>query len=264
MNRFTYTDILKDFKCGALQWRIWSALGWNSIKMQYRRTFLGPLWITMQHSIFIIALGYMFATIQKEDFASFFLYFATGYTFWLLLSSFVTEAGNTFLGINGLPNMTRTAITTHIYLQLFTQLLLFAHKLIPLGIVIIVFHRSLSVNLPLFICGLIMFLVFGIWITALLGCLSLRFQDLMPALSSIMQILFFVTPVMFRHSMIPGGEKLSNLNPFFHYLIVVRGNLLNEEVTLTNWLAVICMNVIGIIFTLWVFRRSRPKLAYWV
>jgi ABC-type polysaccharide/polyol phosphate export permease len=263
MNRFTYGNIINDIISGLNQWRVWSSLSRNAIKMQYRRTILGPLWITLQQTIFIITLGYIFAAIQKENFSSFFVYFATGFTFWLLISSFVTSAGHTFTGINGLPNMTRAAISSHIYLRFSSEMLRFAHNSIPLIVIFIIFHNSISINIPLFICGFLMLMIFGFWISALLGCLSLRFQDLEQAVTSFMQVMFYVTPVIFQQSMIPGGDLISNLNPFYHILVVVRGNLINENVTLFNWIAVLVINVTGIGITLWVLRRSRPKLAYW-
>jgi ABC-type polysaccharide/polyol phosphate export permease len=263
MNRFKYIDIIDDIISGAKQWRIWSALSWNNIKMQYRRTLLGPIWITLQHTVFIITLGYMFATIQKENFSSFFVYFATGYTFWILIASFITMAGQTFLGINNLPNMTRSALSNHIYLQFSSQMLMFVHIIIPLIIIYLIFYDSLDINLPLFFYGFVMLMIFGFWVSALLGCLSLRFQDLMPAVNSIMQVMFFVTPIMYRNTMIPGADKFSNFNPFYHLLVVVRGNLINENVTLLNWAAVSIFNILGIIITLWVLRKARPMLAYW-
>lgn len=264
MNRFTYVDIIKDLIRGSRQWRIWSALAWNIIKMQYRRTVIGPFWITLQQTIFIIVLGYIFAGIQKEKFSPFFLYFATGYTIWLLISSFVTTAGNTFMGINGLPNMTQVALSNHIYLQFASQMMLFAHKVVPLIVILSLSHNIIAVNIPLLICGFCLLLVFGFWISALLGCLSLRFQDLKPAIASAMQVMFFLTPIMFEQSRIPGGEALSNFNPFFHIIVVVRGNIINENVTSINYIAAIVINIIGICFTLWVLRWSRPKLAFWV
>lgn len=264
MNRFTYSDIIHDIINGSKQWRIWATLAWNMIKMQYRRTILGPFWIALQHAIFILTLGYIFASIQKENYASFFVYFATGYTFWILISSFVTSAGNTFLGLNGLPNMTNAALSNHIYLQFTSQILLFAHKIIPLVVILLIFHNTITINFPLLLCGFLMLMIFGFWMSALLGCLSLRFQDIKPAFTSIMQVMFFVTPVMFQTSRIPGAEKFSSFNPFYHILVVVRGYIINEDVTLFNWIAVLVINIIGIGITLWVLRWSRPKLAYWV
>jgi len=264
MNRFTYSDIIHDIINGLKHWRIWSALSWNAIKMQYRRTILGPFWIALQHAIFILALGYIFASIQKENYSSFFVYFATGYTFWLLIFSFVTSAGNTFMGINGLPHMTRAAISNHIYLQFTSQILRFAHILIPLIFILLIFHDKISINIPLFLCGVFMLMIFGFWISVLLGCLSLRFQDLELAVTSIMQVMFFVTPIMFQTARIPGGEKFSSFNPFYHILVVIRGNIIKEEVTLFNWVAVLVINSVGICIALFVLRWARPKLAYWV
>lgn len=264
MNRFSYNDIIHDIIDGLKQWRIWSTIAWNMMKMHYRRTKLGHLWVALQHTIVIIVLGYMFAAIQKEQFSSFFVFFAIGYTFWLLISLFVTGAGDTFRGISSLPNMTKAALSNHIYLHFTSQMLVFAHRLIPLIAIFIIFHKSLSINLPLFLCGFLMLMIFGFWITALMGCLSLRFQDLNPAIASLMQIMFFVTPIMYQQSIIPGADKFNIFNPFYHILVVVRGNLIKEDVTLFNWMAVIMINILGIAITLWVLRRSRSKLAYWV
>ena len=234
------------------------------IKMEYRRTILGPIWIALQQAIFIITLGYIFASIQKENFTSFYVYFATGYTFWLLIASFITSAGNTFMGINGLPNMTRAALSSHIYLQFTSQIFLFIHRLIPLIVILLLFHNTVSINFPLLLCGFLMLMIFGFWVSALLGCLSLRFQDIVPAVTSITQVMFFLTPIMFEKSRIPGGDIFSDYNPFYHILVVVRGNIINENVTLYNWIAVLVINIIGIVITLLVLRWSRPKLAYWV
>lgn len=263
MNRFTYIDIIKDVKKGAENWRIWFALARNTIKMQYRRTVLGPFWITLQQTVLIVALGYIFASIQKENFASFFVYFAIGQTFWVLISSFVTSAGHTFVGINGLPYMTRAAVSNHIYLRFSGEMLKFFHNVIPLIVILVIFHKDTAINIPLFLCGFLLLMIFGFWVSALLGCLCLRFQDLGQAVTSIMQVMFFVTPVMYKSSRIPGGDKIADFNPFYNILVVIRGNLINEEITLFNWITVIIINIIGIIFTLWVLRKSRPKLAYW-
>lgn len=264
MNRFTYKDIIFDIFCGLKHWRIWTALSWNANKMEYRRTILGPFWIAIQQSIFIAALGYIFASIQKENYSSFFVYFATGYTFWLLIFSFVTSAGNTFKGINGLPHMTKAAISNHVYLQFTSQILRFAHISIPLIIILIVFNDILSINTPLLFCGIFMLMSFGFWISILLGCLYLRFQDLELAATSIMQVMFFVTPIMFQTTRIPGGEKLSSYNPFYHLLVVVRGSIISENVTTVSWVVVLSINFIGVCIAIAVLRWARPKLAYWV
>ena len=131
-------------------------------------------------------------------------------------------------------------------------------------VILLIFHNTITINFPLLLCGFLMLMIFGFWVSALLGCLSLRFQDIVPAVTSITQVMFFLTPIMFEKSRIPGGDIFSNYNPFYHILVVVRGNIIKEEVTLFNWVAVLIINSIGICITLWVLRWARPKLAYWV
>ena len=221
--------------------------------------------MALQHAIFILTLGYIFASIQKENYASFFVYFATGYTFWILISSFVTSAGNTFMGINGLPNMTNAALSNHIYLQFTSQILLFAHKIIPLVVILLIFHNTITINFPLLLCGFLMLMIFGFWMSALLGCLSLRFQDIKPAFTSNWRFPSSPTKTLILGTiMLWWDTSFSNFNPFYHILVVVRGNIINEDVTLFNWIAVLIINMIGIGITLWVLRWARPKLAYWV
>lgn len=264
MNRFTYADILRDLGQGLLHWRIWSALSFNSTKMMYRRALLGPLWLTLQQTVFIGALGYVFASIQNQDFPGFFVYIATGLTFWQLITAYLTTAGNTFAAINRFPSMTCAAFSNHIYLQFLFQFLLFMHRLLPALVICGIFHESLAINLPNFLAGFAALLVFGFWISALLGCLSLRFHDLMPAVGSIMQVMFFLTPVMYRDSAISGAGHFFNLNPLNHFLLVTRGSLLGENVSAMSWATVVVINIVGIVLTLGVLRWARPKIPLWV
>lgn len=264
MNRFSHGDIVRDLAAGCGHWRIWSALARNVIKLQYRRAALGPLWLTLQQLVVILALGYIFASIQGQDFSRFFVYFAIGYTCWQLLAAFVTTAGDTFKNIRRFPGMTRAALSNHIYLQFSTQLLYFLHRVPPALVICAIYREALDINVLTSLAGFLALLVFGFWISALLGVLALRFHDLVPAVVSVMQVMFFVTPVMYRHTAIAGAETWFNLNPFFHLLAVVQGSLLGEPVTALNWSAVIILNLGGGVVTLAVVRWARPKLAYWV
>jgi ABC-type polysaccharide/polyol phosphate export permease len=264
MNRFTYGDMIRDLAIGMGHWRIWSALGRNTIKLQYRRAALGPLWLTLQQLVVVMALGYIFASIQGQDFSRFFVYFSIGYTIWQLMAALVTTAGGTFIGIRRFPGMTRAALSNHVYLQFFTQLLYFLHRVLPAIGICLVYRDALDVDWVSLAAGFAALLVFGFWVSALLGCLSLRFHDLMPAVVSMMQVMFFVTPVMYRHTAIAGAEVWFNLNPFFHLLAVVRGSLLGEPATALNWAAVVAVNLVGGAITLAVMRWARPKIAYWV
>jgi hypothetical protein len=41
------TDINRDLLSGICAWSFWTMLGWNDIRQRYRRSVLGPFWITI-------------------------------------------------------------------------------------------------------------------------------------------------------------------------------------------------------------------------
>src|SRR5882757_3806255 len=50
---------------GLSLWRLWVTLGWNDILQRYRRSILGPFWLTASMAIMVIALGVLYAELFK-------------------------------------------------------------------------------------------------------------------------------------------------------------------------------------------------------
>ena len=67
-------------------------------------------------------------------------------------------------------------------------------------------------------------------LTLLLGAFCARFRDIQPIVNSVMQIGFFMTPVIWKPDQLgaAGIAKLP-LNPFFDLLEIVRGPILGSR-----------------------------------
>src|SRR3990167_6119768 len=76
------SDFFRSIKC----YRIWFYLANNEVQQRYRRSALGPWWITLTMLIFILAMGAVFSRIFKTDLASYVPFFTAGYLFWMLIS----------------------------------------------------------------------------------------------------------------------------------------------------------------------------------
>ena len=48
---------------GLALWPLWVRLGWNDILQRYRRSMLGPFWLTASMAIMVIALGVLYAEL---------------------------------------------------------------------------------------------------------------------------------------------------------------------------------------------------------
>lgn len=87
-----------DLREGLALWPLWLRLGWNDILQRYRRSMLGPFWLTASMAIMVIALGVLYAELFNTPVRDFLPYLCVGLLVWNLMSSFLTEGGSLFTG----------------------------------------------------------------------------------------------------------------------------------------------------------------------
>ena len=94
--------------------------------------------------------------------------------------------------------------------------------------------------------------------------LSARFRDLPQIVSTLMQVVFFATPIIWSTEALSGNAVLWTANPFYHLIEIVRAPLLGFPVPLHSWLAVAGITVVGWAVTLLMFRQFHRRICYWV
>jgi lipopolysaccharide transport system permease protein len=101
----------------------------------------------------------------------------------------------------------------------------------------------------------------------LLGAIGARFRDIPPIIGSIVQIAFYLTPIMWAPSMLAHrGIALVFVtwNPIFALLEIIRGPLLGQAIEPRSWLVAILYSIVICAIAGYVFIRARPRIAYWV
>src|SRR4051794_15628284 len=101
--RYGFSDLAKSL----LEWRLWTMLGWNDIRQRYRRSALGPFWITISMAIFTVLLGVIYSKIFHQDIATFLPYIAMGLIIWGFISGVTIEACNCFVENTGIMKQIR-------------------------------------------------------------------------------------------------------------------------------------------------------------
>ena len=104
----------------------------------------------------------------------------------------------------------------------------------------------------------------ALWVGLLLGLVSARFRDVPQIVASVVQIAFFLTPIIWKPELLPERALLLDLNPFFHFVEVVRAPLLGQMPGLTSWLATLGVTLGGWLVTLAMYRRFHWRIPYWV
>jgi ABC-type polysaccharide/polyol phosphate export permease len=104
----------------------------------------------------------------------------------------------------------------------------------------------------------------GLVLALLLGMIAARFRDIIPIVGSLLQLLFFLTPVLYQPAHLGQVGQLLAFNPATHFVEIMRSAFLGEAPSSVSWLAVLGMLLAGAIGSFLLFARFRARITYWV
>ena len=255
---------IRDLVLGARARHLWGLLGWQDIRRRYRRSVLGPFWLTISMGVFVAALGTLYGSLLRVELSVYVPYLALGFIVWTLVASSFTEGCVAFTGAEGIIKQTTQPLSVHVYRIVWRNVIVFFHNAVIFVVVALVFSHWPGWTGLLALPGLVLVCVSCVWAGLLLAIVSARFRDVPPLVASLMRVMFFLTPIIWMPSLLPGRALLLELNPFYHFLELVRAPLLGQAPGLVSWLAVAGIALGGWLLTFVMFRRYRRRIAYWI
>lgn len=239
-------------------------LAWSDTRTRYRRSVLGPLWLVFGTLIGVGGLGIVWSTLFQVDRATFIPALSVGLVTWYLLNSCITESASAFYTNRDLIlNIPLSSILVSMLL-LFRQVINFLHNMLVVFVVFLIYPENISVVSLLAIPGFFLVCINLLAIIQIIGYLGARYRDLAPLLTAIMQPIFFISPVIFRPQQLGPVVFIANWNPIAYWLSLVRDPLLGSAPSLTCWMVVLSMTIVGWIIALLLTAAKRERLAYWV
>jgi ABC-2 type transport system permease protein len=265
----TFHRAFEDLREGLERHQLWLHLGWQDIKQRYRRSVLGPIWITIATGTTAVAMGALYSTLFHLKLSEHLPYVTLGLIVWALISASILEGAEVFVANEGLIKQLPTPLSVHVYRLVWRQALLFAHNIVIYVIIAMIYPKpwkwtDLSVLPALVLIGLNC-----VWVSLVFGIFGTRFRDIGPLLSSLVQLLFFMTPIIWNDQTLEaqGAGKwrwVVELNPLFHYLDIVRAPLLGADQHVRHWVVVLVLTVIGWVLAVLAMRQYRSRVPYWV
>jgi ABC-2 type transport system permease protein len=280
-------DIVEGFK----QRELWGHLGWQDIKQRYRRSVIGPLWITLSMAITAIGLGLLYSQLFQAHIQTFLPYITVGFIVWNFMSGCLLEGTDTFIGNEGLIKHLPAPLTVYALRTVWRLTLMLAHNLVVYVIVVAIFWSDLSHSyritpetgvlqpgiswsVLLAIPAFVLIAVNGGWVAILFGIISTRYRDIPPVINSLVSLIFFMTPIVWTTdflnvSKIGGGDGswrilIAELNPLYHYVQILRAPLIGNVQSWHHWAVVGGFTVVGWTLAFVVMRNYRARVSYWV
>jgi ABC-type polysaccharide/polyol phosphate export permease len=255
---------LRDLQSGLQDWRVWTFLAQHEIRQRYRRSLLGPLWLTLGLAVNVCAIGVIWSRLFKLEPSQLVPNLTLGIMVWNLLVGMINEGCHSFTAATGYITQTNRPLSTYALVVVWRNYLIAAHNFIVYVGVAIVFELVPNLNTLAVIPGLLALVLATSWPPLLLGILTARFRDIALIVQSVMTVAMFLTPVLWHKEQLGDRAYLATLNPLSHVIDVVRMPLLGAMPPLESWLVVLGSACVGWSLALILFARARPRISYWL
>ena len=103
-----------------------------------------------------------------------------------------------------------------------------------------------------------------LWLPSVICVLGAKFQDLYQLVPIILQLGFLVTPIIYYKKSLGNLQFLSTANPFYQIISPLRQVLLNGELNIKRDIIVFLINLISLIISFYILRKSRSKINFLV
>ncbi|MER8810194.1 ABC transporter permease [Mesorhizobium australicum] len=221
--------LLRDAIRSLLLHRVWFFIGMQDVKRRYRRSFIGPLWILLNLGMYVGAIGFVYGVMFGQDLRSFLPYLMLGFVVWGLISASVVDAGTVFINAEGYIKQFSYPKQIYILRALVSTSINFAMGLLAVASVQLLLGTFDIYGWILSIPGVIMLYVALLGQTTIFSYLGVAFRDLTHALSGVLQIVFYLTPIVFPVSVLNdhGLWFIYIANPLYHLIEIIRYPILS-------------------------------------
>ncbi len=259
-------DAFFDLIAAHSRWRLIGMLGWQDIRHRYRRSLLGPFWITISTAVLIATIGLLFGSMLPVSMAVYIPYVAAGMVVWQFASSLLTDSCQAFM--SAAPMIKQGGVPIFAYFQriVWRNLMVLAHNIVIIPVAFLLTARSMDWLAWAALPGFLLLLVNLGWVALILAVLSTRYRDLPQTVTSVLPTLMFLTPIIWMPELMPQrlGAAVVTFNPIYRLLLLVRGPLLGELPSVTTYVVCILTAVVGWAMALALYARARNRIVYWL
>ncbi|MGH8782882.1 ABC transporter permease [Paraburkholderia sp.] len=253
-----------DLKESVASWRLWMLLGWLEVRQRYARSRVGPFWLTISTGVLVGSIGVVYGTLFGQKMSDYLPFLAISLVLWATFSQTIIEGSTAYINSGQYIRQAATPKLIFMLQVIWRNLVILVHNFVIILLLLAIFGVKSWETLPVFIPALVLYMINALWIAMVAGLLSARFRDLPQIVAALMQIAFYVTPVMYRPNALTRFSAIVDFNPLAHLIELVRAPLIGEMPSAMTWAVTIGMAVFGWLFALALTGRYLKRIPYWV
>jgi ABC-type polysaccharide/polyol phosphate export permease len=264
-NTQAFTDMVsREFVAGFRASQIWGMLGWDDIRQRYRRSVLGPIWITLSMGVFTLLLGVIYAELFHIDVATYLPFLSLGYIVWGFISQTTNESCRAFQEGERILKQIKLPYAVYVLRIVWRNVIVFFHTIVIYIPIAIIFAVKPNLYSLLALPGLLLIYVNQVWISFTLAILCSRYRDVLQVVSTAIQIMLFATPIMWPRESLGKSTWIADINPLYHWIELVRAPILGHVPGLLSWAVSIATAIVGTGIALALLNRAARRLVFWI
>lgn len=255
-----------DFTSAIKNFHIVKVMGGQDIRMRYKRSKMGPFWITISMAVMITTMGLVFGNLFKTNVKEFLPYLTLGLITWSFILSCVSEGCDALISSEGIIKQLPVPLHVHVMRVIWKNFIIFLHNIVIFPLVLLAVQKGISWTVLLAIPGFLLLTLNLTWLLMVLSMICARFRDMTQIVLSIMQVIFYLTPVIWMPKLLSHSAALMllNLNPLYHLIDLVRSPLLGNVPMMSSYIIAIVMAIVGLAFSIFMTSKYKYRVPYWV
>ncbi len=255
----------RDIVNGLHQWRLWYLIGSSELRRRYARSRLGQFWIMISSAILVSTMGFVWSYLWHQPVREILPYIAIGMMVWQLMLGILTESTTALLQSRHYFLNQYMPASAIIFAVLYRNGVTFLFNIAFPVLLCAALGVHFSFYALLALPGLALLFVTCFAFAFVVAILCARFQDIVQIVASLLQITFFLTPVLWKPELLPPkAQGLLILNPFALLVSVVRDPILSRPMSLTYWAAATLLAIVSLLLALPFIGKFCRRLVYWL
>ena len=255
-------DILTIFKESSK----WIYLGYHDIYLKYSRSFLGPWWSVLTVTVILGFLSSVWSQIFDISLMSYLPHLIICYIFWLWISSTLLDLSNFIIDQSSLISQIKISHWVLLMRVFFRNTLILLHN--SLIIVLMFIVLKMQIDLISFAKLIVIFFISSIFLISngmLLAILVTRFRDFLPIVSTVINLIFFITPIIWDEKILNKNIFILDINPIYWILNLIESSLIERlSMNYSYLINLILVTLISLILSILVHKIYRSKIIHWL
>lgn len=254
---------LQDLKNGLSRHRLFFSMAIRAFRNQFKGAVIGPFWISFTTAMTAAGLGILYGQLFDQPLSRHLPYVTIALVVWSMISAFITGGCNVFAANGYIFKEFPLPLSLFSYRLVVTQVLTSFFRILILIGILIIFPQEFRIEMLLAIGGFILLLWIGFWSSLVLGVVNARYRDFGQLTAASLTFIFFVTPIFWVPGRLGPYSIFVDLNPFYHFIEVVRGPILGSPDLWLNYTVTCAFAAVVPIVGIYLFGRWSHRLPYW-